>query len=742
MTTTKGSKVAEQSAVPNFLLVYPSTLTREFRIALAMLFVLVLFRYRAISVLNTHFIGGFEGDAGLYIWLMKHNLRDLISLPWFNTRAFYPYTQSLAWSDNFILPSILALPFVELGIKLPLIYNLIILFAEFLNGYVTYRLCFLLCGFTLPSFIAGAAFMSLAYFGENLGHPQLQFAFWIPLALICFFRFLERPNILYSFLLGLIVFFTFLTTVYFSIFIIVAIKALLLAVIIIRPRQFRLADYIKLSLGPLIGFSPIVFFVGPYLAVRETFGERAIYEAYYFSATALSYVSSSSHSIVYGWSHTLSHVEAHLFPGLLVLGLSYLGFRRLHEARMLRPYAIRFLALLFAVLVLSVSESPYAKYLAAIFSWGALFTFGLLLYRMGVLERKLGFYVMTQRGLISIFLFASLLLFLISLGPLGNPAKGEMALGVFRLFYEVVPGFNSMRAISRIGMLCSLTLIIGASLLLAHFVGNRRVRSHYLIALLLVILLENLHFKFPLEHEILPPQVFNKLASLPHGNEATMILPFAQELDSRGQVKSWGDFARLNVTYMHWAFPFQRNLVNGYSGQKTKLMRELPKLLSEFPDALSIKTLRSIGGLRYIVYCSKLDPEFNRETFDRKLGASGSDLNVVEKDLDGNYLFELGGETLIDEDFYLLVPSHPSGVVHVDLKALFQAGEVVSSVNIFAKDHMPNVPLSTAQVQSNGKWETYTFALPKTSDSVRPIKLTFETPSEMDIFVGRTLYQY
>ena len=144
---------------------------------------LIILRWDAVLNISTHYVGGSERDAGFYMWLAKSNLRDLVSYPWFNTAAFYPYTRTLAWSDNFILPSFL-MGLLPLGASRPaLAWNIVLLGAGFLNGYLTFRLCYKLSGDFGASFAGGALFMGLSWFSGNLGHPQLQFVFWLPAAL-------------------------------------------------------------------------------------------------------------------------------------------------------------------------------------------------------------------------------------------------------------------------------------------------------------------------------------------------------------------------------------------------------------------------------------------------------------------------------------------------------------------------------------------------------------------------------
>ena len=61
-----------------FLPAYKFSIKRDALAMLALIVLLVLARHLAFSKISSHYIGGSTHDAGLYIWLMKHNWRDLM----------------------------------------------------------------------------------------------------------------------------------------------------------------------------------------------------------------------------------------------------------------------------------------------------------------------------------------------------------------------------------------------------------------------------------------------------------------------------------------------------------------------------------------------------------------------------------------------------------------------------------------------------------------------------------------
>jgi len=733
----------------DFLLLHRAKPAQELTAVLWLLLILVVFRLPALAGINSLYIGGSQGDAGLYLWLTKSNARDLFTQPWFNTMAFYPYTRTLAWSDNFILPSLVLWPVTSAGVSHVLAWNLMLLSVIFLNGYFTYRLCFRLCGNHLAALVSGAILMNLSSLGAKLGQPQLQFIFWAPLGLSFLFHWLARPSFRPAFMSGLTLTACFLCTVYYAIFMVLLFFAILSASFILKPGRFTIKSTLSLAGGLLTGIAPLLLFIAPYLDVRATFGRRAIYEAHYFSATAASYLSAPPINLLYRFTAGLSFEEAHLFPGVLVLALTVMAYLRFSDARKLFKASLLFAAcfLLSSFFSLSflheVSSGPWPNYLCALGLWCSLAAFIRLLYRLGRLEREVGFHIMTNRGLIGAFLFAALLFFTLSLGPQGNPEKGHLAFAPFMLFYKILPGFDCVRAISRIGVFALFCLSVVLSIVLTFFQAQKSWTPAALLIVLLGALLENTNQLLPLETQKPAPLVFEYLATQHNRNQAVVVLPWTTALAPNGQVKSWRDFAINNTIFMNWAFPLARPLVNGYSGQRSHLMLRLPADTWLFPDRLSLKTLGKIAGLRYIVFISALKPGFNPTTFLRQAAALAPELKYLYGDSDGNYLFEFNALTRIDDgDFYLLVPSYPAGLLSLEFKADYPAGEPRVRLDIFEKTGQALQPLTALDLKADETWQTYTLRLPQGPNRVRPRKLVFKSERrDVVVYLRTTNYQ-
>ena len=180
-----------------------------------------------------------------------------------------------------------------------------------------------------------------------------------------------------------------------------------------------------------------------------------------------------------------------------------------------------------------------------------------------------------------LYLLIALIAFWSSFGP---------EAGLYRLLYEAIPIFSFLRAPSRTGILVTLSLVVFASVAVAHLLPRIR-RPRLVMAVLLTAAVAELTTA-PLTQfrEATPPSpVYRILAALPHG--AVAEFPYWYERY---------DFPRhayymLNST-MHW-----QPLVNGYSDHIPSDFRRTVVPLSSFPTRESFAILAKAGA-RYVVF--------------------------------------------------------------------------------------------------------------------------------------------
>ena len=726
-----------------FLLLYTPSFKLLLSVTLFLLAVAALIRFRVFPQFTSAYLGGAEYDAGLYVWLTKRELKEFFELGWFNTKAFFPYARSLAWSDNFILPTLLVQLLSACGLPHPAAYNAVALAATFLNGLFTFLLAFALSGAALPALLAGTAFMSYSFFTAHLGHPQLQFAFFAPLTFLLLFRFIGAPAFRRAFFIGGSLWLCFLTTVYYAVFIAIGLVVLLAAIALLRPGCFQKVDGRCFVSGAGLGLAPVIFFALPYFDARDAFGTRFLYEALAFAANGCSYFSAGVFNFLYGFSAVLSHSEAQLFPGIMILLLAFFAFLRVTEGRKLRRLRWTIPALLLLTLVTTLKIFPEAherewRYLAAPFMWGLCGAFGWLLYRLGCLERKLNCRYLSNRSLLAALLAAALLYFTISLGPLGD--EGGFAPGVHWLFYQFLPGFASIRAVGRIGVFTVLFLVLAVPLVLKAYLPAIKRQNLFALGLIFCVVFENFNVNFPMEQPAKVSAAIARLKESSFPGDVAIVLPLAGELDPQGQIIKWSTFAKLNTRYLNQLSDSGAYLVNGYSGQRTNLMHRYPARMAAFPDFNSIETLSQIAGLRFIIYDANEVPHFNSELFEKKLSTYSAQLKLIMRDAGGRYLIEFSDKTRITASFSLGAPSFPQGRLELELMALSNSSAATVPLRVAYQRKSRRVPIGIIPVKTTGAWQNYTIALPDSGERVKPFKIVFEPPQEAGIYLKRRVW--
>jgi hypothetical protein len=594
--------------------------------------------------------------------------------------------------------------------------------------------------------------MTTPYIAGMQGHPQLIFTCFIPLGINALVSLLASSSVRNAFLYGVVLTAAFATAVYYAIFLVIAGVTLYLALMLVRPGGMPVSAHLRLGLGVALGAAPLLFLVPPYLGIAKVFGERNLYETFYFAASALSYLSAPRDNLLYGATSILSHDEAQLFPGLIMLlalpaALWLIAAGAATRCRLgWAVGAIWGLVCITSALAVTLQGPAivYLRYLAALLSWATVALLALLLVRLGrdtahlsrsaqsgavQPEAVLHHPPLCERALIGIFIALAAMGFFVSLGPLGNPEYGQLALGVHRVWYEFFPGFDSIRAVGRVGILTIFALCVLLALTLSHLERIKQLPRWVAAALCLGILIESYHTHTPIEPLPKSGAVYERLSSVAKPGDVAIMLPFSARLNERGQPASFGEFARRNIEYMLKLFPSGLQAVNGYSGQRTKIMREFPRQLAEFPDQRSVSVACSVAGLRYLVYASKGVERFDPTVFMQRVAKFPQQLTFLESDSEGNYLFELPCMTRIVEERELLLPGSHAAVVRLALANEGRDREQLNKVGFSLVLGKEVRPLREVTVKGGpDSWETVELSIPPSLDPVRPWRLRISPP--------------
>ena len=262
------------------------------------------------------------GDPYLITWIMWWDYHQTFTSPLhlFDANVFYPLKYSLAFSENSYGIAVLFFPLYALGVA-PLTVHAIAMFLGFVFcGYGAFRLGRTLTGSVAVGWVAGIVFAFVPYRFNQMSQVAYLFSPWIPLifeALVLFVRERSRPRAVW---LGFAFFMNGLTTISwwnFSLIPLVLTGAILLTRYgLWREREFWRRGAIAIGAATVL---LLPFFVPYFLASRLYGFKRSISEIKANSAWPSHWLSVENRNrlwfrmgdgITEGWKFKL-------FPGLL-----------------------------------------------------------------------------------------------------------------------------------------------------------------------------------------------------------------------------------------------------------------------------------------------------------------------------------------------------------------------------------------------------------------------------------------
>ncbi len=381
------------------------------------------------------------GDPQLQTWILAWDAHALATNPaavW-QAPIFYPYPDTLAYSDHHLVLSLVAAPVIWLTNNPVLAYNLLVGLSFALTGWATHDLAYALTRHRWAALIAGAAFAFCPFRIAQIFHLQLLQTAWLPWLLLAAHRLLTVPDRRWrpALLLGVFLGVQCVTALYYAFFAGLALAGYvglwLAGRLWARWRRGAALPWpvlAWLAVSGAVALAIVVPLTLPYLRVYGTLGVvRSLRELENWSAPLNSFRSVDAGSPLLRLPGFLPNTgEWVLFPGLLALAAALLGLRRWERER----WYWRGLALVAAVLALGTA-------------------------------------LRTTRG-------GAIL-------PVPLP---------YALLYSHLPGFGALRVPARWGMLMALAVAILAALGLAQWLPRlRRWQPAVAVALLLLVVAES-----------------------------------------------------------------------------------------------------------------------------------------------------------------------------------------------------------------------------------------------------------
>lgn len=377
------------------------------------------------------------GDPVFQAWTLAWDVHAWRTDPLrvFDANIFYPYHNTLAYSDHLFGQALMVAPVLLMTENPILADNVATWLALALSGLAMYALVLDLTGSRLAGLLAGIAYVAAAPRLAHLEHLHLLSAQWLPLGVLAARRALRQGSPRPAAVLGLVVVAQGLSGIYYFAFLGVLLAVVLGLGLLFERSRRALLGVAWSVLACIVALAALLPTLLPYWQVHQELGpERTPEEVAQWSARPADYLAVSPSHRLYGdllGSRFHRHLEQDLFPGMLVSALALIG--------------------------LTQRRGGWARWaLLAVIGVSVVFSFGLSAHALG---REL---------------------------PLP-----------YRLLYEYVPGFKAIRVPARFGLLALVGLValagLGVSRLAGPLAQRRSIAALGGLILAAALLAEGIH---------------------------------------------------------------------------------------------------------------------------------------------------------------------------------------------------------------------------------------------------------
>ncbi len=466
------------------------------------------------------------GDPLENTWVLASAGRALVTDPLnlYHANIFYPYPNALAFSESQVASAVMGLP-VWLATGNPVLaYNFVFLGAFVLSGFTSYLLAYDLTRHRAGALLAGAAYAFWAYKFNHLSHLNLVTLQWLPLVLFALRRSLIQDRAVFAVLFAVTLVFQALSSWYAALMTLLVVAAYLCYFFLFRRRQTN-----KRRIAQFAIFFGIAMLLTTLVALP-----------YFQVSRELQFVRGLE--------------EAERFSARLLSFLSVAPFNRLYQD----------------LLPVAFGEALFPGIIV------------LLCAALGLRKR----YPFPDRA----FWIAAILFFaLISFGPVMQLGAGiKFPSPLYRILYEIVPGFQGTRAPARFFVVS----MLGLALLAANGFGavtqkmNAQTRALVTTIALALLCIEALAVPvrvIPIETNGRIPAVYDWLQRQPEGNVLEVPVRVGDiEPITRAMYFSIAHRRAMPVGYASFIPPTQADFLQTLNTALAAPSPRLPNLLREF----------------------------------------------------------------------------------------------------------------------------------------------------------------
>jgi hypothetical protein len=550
-------------------------------------------------------------DPALFTWVMVSMARWLAQGPLhlFDGNAFYPYSESLAFSEPLLVPAVLGLPGFVWGNPV-LTYNLLVLLFWPVNGVAMAWAAHSLTGSRGAAWLAGAVFCLSPYFTEYHLEFNMLPAASIPVALVAWVRWLERQEFRWLAVASAALAIQGMTSWYYTIILGFGLATVTLGFVCLRWRGWHLGRDLAALVGGGVGVAVVLLPIAwPYALIHRELGyERDLSQTSQHYADLLSFVEPAGRSLFFRVDWTGHLPETSPFVGYTVLTLAACSVGWLGRAPLSRA-ACRLSRVGHVALGASVAMAGLGmvlgpgrhqlgsrairllpqSYLTLAFLAGL----GVLAVRGWDAYRRRAPRSLTRGDWVRLLGLLTAVSIVLALGPVVHMGGRSVGAGPYVGLYRMLVPLHAIRITARFGVLtvAALALLAAFGWCLVATWARGRPRVLRLLGGALIVALAT-------EYAVRPPEYV----------EAKRARPVDAVLRAEPDdvvVLEWPTHTAEDTRVMFRSLHHGKRVMNGHSGFVPESLHALSGLLTSlgppFPVEDAQAELRRVFPLRYLV---------------------------------------------------------------------------------------------------------------------------------------------
>ncbi len=571
-----------------------------FVIILAYTIAVTYITYPLLFNLNT-LITGFGDElliAWIHNWVVHALFKDPLNI--FNANIYYPFKNSLAYSDFFIVTSILG--YIPYSIfREPVVFiNFTIISSLIFLGFSVYCLSYYVVKNKIASFLSGFLIIFSPAVLDKFVHIQILAIAFVPLSILFFLKFLETKR--RRFLIISMICFVLQTINSFMPGYFIAFSLVIILITFRLQNRKKLKIFLTKS-NLLIVFLSILLIIPvaiPYFSVSKEFNYvRDIRDTIHLALQPEDYFNTNHYS--------------RLEPFL-----SLIQSKTPQNATEYKSGFIGFVFTLLAVIAIVIFIRKYKKK-----SWQ-----------------------------INSLFWISLFGFIMSLGPflhlfrqtIHHPFPIPLP---YALFYYIIPGFQGIRNSSRWEMLFIVSITVVIAFVLHQLMKKMSFKKQIVIYIFLIVGIVS-EFNFPLHYYQVPqksdfPKIYSWIATTPKDSVIIEMPIFTWDMQPYVFQENYREY----YSTVHF-----RKMVNGASGFSPPPWQDMAKnLLFDFPNENTVSKLSDLNVNYIIIHTSEYDLlHKDKFTYNGKTVGTGDDiiqqlnknksLKFIKK-IEDDYVYEL-----------------------------------------------------------------------------------------------------